>query len=556
MSRREAWLSAGLVFVIALVVRVVVAAALRFPTPEDTAYYVSVARNLVEGRGLVSDAIWSFQTPPLTFPRPAFEVWLPLPTFLAAAAMAVVGPTFAAAKVSAVLVGSLVPVLAWRLAADVGDELALPVGRRRTLAFGTGLTAAVWLPLLLFGALPDSTMPFAALALASTILMARVLRRPPMAIELTAGEPAPPGATRRAVVGDRRILALGVLLGLAALTRNEALWLGLTWALIAWRSGPPGSRLAIVAVPAAIAALIFAPWAIRDWLTFGTPLPGQALANALSVTGFDIFAWNDPPTLSRYLAIGPARLLDLRVEGLAHNAFSVLVIPGFPISLIGLIGLPWFGRLRSLRPLVIVSLATFLVTSLVFPVSTTWGTFLHAAGPVHVLLLISCLLALDALIVRVGRWRGWTRPVAWLAPTLTLASAILFSLTITGYIGHADEVAHRYRALEARMAAIGRPLDASAGPVVTDFPIWMAEALRIPTLALPDEPPADVVDLAGAFPGSRYLVTSGEHGRWPDVLDTGQPGSECFREVALGAAADPSDAKALEDTHVFQIVCP
>ena len=59
-----------------------------FPKPEDTAYYVGVARNLVEGRGLVSDALWSYQTPPLVFPRPAFEVWLPLPTFLAAIPMA------------------------------------------------------------------------------------------------------------------------------------------------------------------------------------------------------------------------------------------------------------------------------------------------------------------------------------------------------------------------------------------------------------------------------------------------------------------------------------
>ena len=30
---------------------------------------------------------------------------------------------------------------------------------------------------------------------------------------------------------------------------------------------------------------------------------------------------------------------------------------------------------------VLVAFASFLVTSLVFPVATTWGTFLHAAGP-------------------------------------------------------------------------------------------------------------------------------------------------------------------------------
>ena len=71
------------------------------------------------GAGLVTDAIWSFQTPPLSFPRPAFEVWLPLPSLLAAIPMAILGTTFAAAQVSSVVVGSLVCVLAWRLAADV-----------------------------------------------------------------------------------------------------------------------------------------------------------------------------------------------------------------------------------------------------------------------------------------------------------------------------------------------------------------------------------------------------------------------------------------------------
>ena len=68
--------------------------------------------------------------------------------------MAVFGSTFAAAQVSSVLVGSLVPVLAWRLAADVAAERGLAAGRARTLAIGTGLTAAVSLPLMLHSALP------------------------------------------------------------------------------------------------------------------------------------------------------------------------------------------------------------------------------------------------------------------------------------------------------------------------------------------------------------------------------------------------------------------
>ena len=86
--------------------------------------------------------------------------------------MAVLGATFAAAQVSSVLVGLVVPVLAWRLAADVAEERGLPAGRGPVLAIGAGLTAAVYLPLLLHSTLPDSTMLFAVLALAAGLLMA------------------------------------------------------------------------------------------------------------------------------------------------------------------------------------------------------------------------------------------------------------------------------------------------------------------------------------------------------------------------------------------------
>src|SRR3954454_12482282 len=147
MRRTEPVLSALLVFGIALVVRVLASSIVTFPKPEDTAYYVGVARNLVEGRGLVSDALWSYQTPPLAFPRAAFEVWLPVPSFLAAIPMALLGPTFASAQWVAIVLGAIVPVLGWRLAADVAAERGLSPERSRTLAIGTGLTTAVYLPL-------------------------------------------------------------------------------------------------------------------------------------------------------------------------------------------------------------------------------------------------------------------------------------------------------------------------------------------------------------------------------------------------------------------------
>lgn len=539
---RETWFTVLGLFAVGLVVRAVFAGQVVFPKPEDTAYYVGVARNLLEGRGLVSDALWSYATPPLEFPRPAFEVWLPLPTFLAAIPMLLLGPTFPAAQVSSVLVGALVPVLAWRLAADVVEERGLSLMRGRFLAIGTGLTAAVYLPLVLHSALPDSTMPYTALVLGACLLMTRVLRDP-----------------QDGRLSDTRLLGIGVLLGLAALTRNEAAWLAVTWVLLVWVglqiAGPV--KLRMVAVVAVVALLVFAPWAARNWDVFGSPLPGQAVTNAFSVTGFDIFAWNDPPTLSRYLAVGPSRLIEMRLEGLGHNLGNVLLLPGFPLSAIGLVALPWTARPRTVRPIVVVGAITFLVTSLVFPVATTWGTFLHAAGPVHVLIVLSALSALDSMLAALGRRLGWTKEVGWLGATMGVAASLLFSVVLlAGFANGSRDTARLYQELTARMAAADRPLDAPGIGLMSNFPIWVAETQRVSTLALPDEPPADVLDLVGTFPSTRYLILTSPEGRhWPGDLAAARPGAECFTPVDLGSHAG-GGVDPLAETTVYEIGCP
>src|SRR5947208_15906928 len=104
-------------------------------------------------------------------------------------------------------------------------------------------------------------MPFAAIVLAACLVMSRIARSPRRASR-------PP----RSRLGDPRLLVLGLLIGLAALTRNEAAWLGLAWAIVAW-SIPTASRrdrVGLIAIPALIAAAVFVPWAIRDWLVFGS----------------------------------------------------------------------------------------------------------------------------------------------------------------------------------------------------------------------------------------------------------------------------------------------
>ena len=239
-----------------------------------------------------------------------------------------------------------------------------------------------------------------------------------------------------------------------------------------------------------------------------------------------------------------------------HNLVNVLLLLGIPVAAIGLVSLPWQARDRALRPLVILAVITFLVTSLLFPVATTWGTFLHAAAPVHVLLIVSALGGLDAVLAWVGRRLGWTRQVAWLGALLAVGASTLFSAALLpGVAAASATTARTYAVLERQMAAAGAPLDGSA-PVITDYPIWLAEALRVSTLALPDESPSSVLDLANHF-GARLLVmTSTAHGSWPAVLDEPRTMPTCFTEIPLPVPSDPADAAAVADARAFRIGCP
>jgi hypothetical protein len=547
VSRREAWLSAAIVFAVALLVRLWAAGQVPFPIPEDTAYYWGVARNLAEGRGLVSDAIWSYATAardPVTgvlgffFPRPAFEIWLPLPSLLGLVPMLAGGSTaYAMTLPVAAALGALVPVAAWRIGADVAEERGLGTERARTLALGAGLVAAVALPLVLPSAHLDSTNAFALPALLACLLMARLVRRPPERLL------------------DARLVALGLAIGIAGLARNEAAWVGVAWALVAfaawWRAGP-GPIVRAIAVPGLVAVAAMAPWLARDWLVFGSPLPGQAITNAWAITGYEIFAWRDPATAADYLGLGPAAWLQHRVDGFLHNLLDVLLVPGAPIAMAGLVALPLAARLRALRPLLVLALVTFLVTTLAFPVQTRWGTFLHASVPAAVLFLVAGLAGLDEGLAWVGRRRGWTRPVAWLAPLFAAFGALLFMVPgVIAYGAQARGTEAAYLDLGRRMAAAGVPLDGAA-PVIANHPIWLAEVHRVPALALPDEPVASLVDLARTF-GARLVILDGAHGGWPGRLAS-DPDASCLEPVALPPPVD--GAAGGDGIRVFRVACP
>ena len=95
-------------------------------------------------------------------------------------------------------------------------------------------------------------------------------------------------------------------------------------------------------------------------------------------------------------------------------------------------------------------------------------------------------------------------------------------------------------------------------PVITDNPIWLAETVHVRALALPEESPDAVLDLARRFGASLLIVRDDTNREWPDILRTSGTSAKCFQEVKLTDISGTTPAKdsALASIHVYRIGCP
>ncbi len=522
-------------FGMALLVRLWAGALISFPLTEGSAYYIAVARSLATGRGFVVDTIWSYATPPLTLPRPAFELWQPLASLAAALPMTVMGPSFDAAQAGFAVLGALLGPLAWLVARDAARRLRVPPNRRTVVAIGAGLLAVLCGPLVLSAGLPDSTLVFTTLAVAACLVM-----------------PLAATGDRRAVVG------LGLLLGLAYLTRLEAIYLGLTFVLLAaWRAGSVGRAVPLVMSVAAVAALCALPWWLRNAAVFGTPLPGQLADNLFLTRNEQIFSYLDRPSLDGFLGQGALVMAANIGAALWHNVVVVLLVPGGFALLIGALtvavgiglrrasGGPTDGALSGNSPLMALLISggmTLASTSLFFPVATLWGTFEHAAGPLVVGLLVAASLGADGFVAWVRRRRDWPRANAWLAPLALVVLTVPLTALQTG------SAAVQARTEEALVGAVAGGVAASLeqlgidnrAPLISDRPVWLSAALHRPVIALPDEEPNSVLLLATDFGAVAVVLVEGR-GRYPAAL-RGAAALDCFHELPIAGPEAPDAA--------------
>jgi len=535
--------AAGL-YIVALLVRLFAATQIDFPVAEPSAYYVAVAQNLVEGRGLVTDALWSFATPPLLVPRPAFELWLPMSSLVSALAMCLLDSSFWSAQLGGALLGALVAPLTWAVAREAARVTGLDARRGTSVAVTAGLLAAILAPFVLPSVVPDSYTPFLVFVLVAALLVPRAVGG-----QGNAGSDA--SRTRRLAWG----LGLGVALGLAYLSRQEVVWLGLTILLmLAWslRAQPHGERLreGLSRLWPVVAGglIVVVPWLMRNTVEFGSPFPGQAVENMFFVRNEDVFAFAERPTLARYLAQGLATVLGNPLSASWQGFVDVLVLPAFPVGLAGIVALLGMRHSAALRrPTALLALLvsgglTFLGTALLFPVATRWGTFLHASGPLLAGLIVAAALGADALVARLSELRHWPRPNIIIGPiALVAVSALMGYLQLSLLADQASRQGARMEAVAAGLSSIAEATGEEVPTtLISDHPMWLAAALDRRAVALPDEELSSLMLLSEAFQAP-WLVLVDERGRYPGALLDGTADG-CLAGPPVRIAAKDSPA--------------
>ena len=318
-------------------------------------------------------------------------------------------------------------------------------------------------------------------------------------------------ACARGLRGDRRAFALGgVVVGLAFLSRNDGVLLGVPFALafLADLLRPP--RASRIGWPAALVCagaflLVAAPWVLRQLEVFGSVSPSAASGRILWITEYrDLYSISSPATPASFLAQGIGPLLASRVLGLV-NALGLFATQPLLVFLapFAVLGAWWRRRDAAFRPWIVYALTLFVASGLVFAVHVPNGTFLHSAVALIPYAYLASLVGIAGVVRAVARRRpSWdaaraTRRFSLMAVGAVVVIAVAGTvLTARGW-HRAQDIALAVAAPLADVPADERVMSPDAGA------FWyLAQRQGVVT---PEDPLPVVEDVLRRY-GIRWLI--------------------------------------------------
>lgn len=523
------------------------------PGGDEPAFYLTTAENLLSGRGLEVDALWSYQIPFPTVTHPSHEDLMPLPTGLIAASLAIQRALAGVEEIAALMQGQMASQAPGLILVALLAPLTYLVGRRSLPGRGPGTTHA-W-------------RGSRWISLAAALLVVANAALGHEAASASSGAPFAFFAAWALVIAVRKpgdeggYFGLGLLIGLACLTRVDGLVLLLAVPLAWWLLPPPrrpvtdlpdnpaaevvweywpreqgserewqralGPSLTHLVDLGVAFSLLVVPWLVRNYLAFGMPFPNSVL-NQLWLTDYlETFNYLEHPTLETWLAQGWQALLIQRGQALLYNGGTFLSST-FPW---GILALPGLWLLRREWPFVtplIYGLLLFFGSALVLPISVMAGVLDAAWGALVPFLALAAMYAVQQAARRLSRGSK-VGDVLWIAVFLICLVLAGAQIAVT-----LPAEAERQQAEQEQFQAAADWLAHSAPPdtvIMTVQPYLLNHAGGQPCIALPGAEPLDAAWAAAQQYGARYLVITQEFGNYPRVLQEG--GDPRFRLVAV-----------------------
>ncbi len=481
-TARRTYIYLALIIVAGLVVRALLVPLISAPYPADAAYYLHVAQNLADGRGLVTDYAWIYaRGVPDSLPMPAMGYWNPGMCLYLFGWLKILGSKYLSAQIANVFLSIPFGLIVWFVAREVTGSDAASL-----LAVGL---ASVEPYLVTWSITADATMLHATIVSGALLCILKGLRDRPV-----------------------WMLVAGFLGGCAWLVRNDGvlvLAVLLLCVLLAARREWSRAKGRHVLLGVAGAAVVMLPWVLRNQLLFGSPSPPHQSALFFLADYVDIFRTD-------WSTITPGRWLDAHggLGGVIKYDLVVLAkMLGWVVLGAGnvflIFAVPFLAKRRPLvaLPFVVQFVLLTIAYAFLLPEIGCRGASARSIPCIAPLLLAG---AAGGLIGLAGWLAARLKPLSHALAATLLAALLLAHTTgrMAEWVGSRGvEVAERPYVANSDLLRGFFEAHPSTG-VLTDDPWMLHRATGVASYQIPAGGIGEILAL-GAEIGAEHLVVHG-----------------------------------------------
>lgn len=452
----------------------------------DADYYFAGGVRLADGYGFSERVLWNYLDNPEGIPHPSHAYWMPLASLIASLGMVLTGiKDFSSARLGFFLISALIPPLT--------AYLSLSITKKAGYALTAGLLAVFSCYYIPYYSTTDTFGIYMLLGISFFLLLGHAMTH----FDLR----------NRSLVSA----GLGVIAGLAHFSRADGiLWLALALlsVLLLGESNKKRRMINFFFVFLGY-LLVMAPWFLRNYSVFGTPLaPGGN--HALWLTSYDQ-TYSYPAsklTFDSWLDSGWRAIFTSRLGAMKWNLQTAWAVQGgiflLPFIMVGL----WAFRFDlRIKIGVIAWTLIFVLMTFVFPFAGSRGGFFHSGAALQPLWWILVPVGLERIIAWVESKRNWRKGEAFQVFLIStvfislLMSIFIFYVRVLSAPGWGSESA-RYQRVEAFIADFSTSKDDA---VIVGNPPGYFNISNRAAIAIPNEELETVIEAAKRY-GAKFLI--------------------------------------------------